>query len=66
MMTDTTAPEGLVWVCTACGKRNSTRTSPGTISEGWDESCMMHAVLCHEDSLTLVSGMVTKGVAVAE
>ncbi len=39
------------WVCTACGKTSSTRY--GFDSEqrqvadpGWDESCMLHAMLC--------------------
>ena len=38
-----TAPEGQVWVCAACGKQSRDR-----YGYGWDESCMLHAVLCFE------------------
>ncbi len=50
----TPAPKGQVYVCGACGKTSPTRygfdadekrVAPG----GWDESCMMHAVLCFVD-----------------
>jgi hypothetical protein len=42
------APEGTIWVCGACGKtaRNS---ATGGVSSGWDESCMLNAVLCKEN-----------------
>jgi hypothetical protein len=39
------APVGTVWVCGACGKQASNRYDGG-ISYGWDESCMLNAVLC--------------------
>lgn len=55
------APSGMVWRCAACGKRSQTRygfVDDGTprggdylpdgtrvADSGWDESCMMHAVL---------------------
>jgi hypothetical protein len=33
------APEGMVWVCVACGKKNKNRTLVG------DVSCFLNAVL---------------------
>lgn len=47
------APEGQVWVCGACGKTSRTRygfdaTNVRVASPGWDESCMLNAVLCYE------------------
>ncbi len=50
----TPAPEGQIYVCAACGKRSRTRygfddnnQNVGP-SHGWDESCMLNAVLCYE------------------
>ena len=49
----TQAPEGQVWVCSACGKRARTRAGfdrsgkSTTIDHGYDSSCMTHAVLCY-------------------
>lgn len=46
------APEGQVWVCGACGKRARSRYGfdaqhqSTAIDRGWDESCMLNAVLC--------------------
>ena len=46
------APDPLVWVCGACGKRARSRYGfdaqerSTAIDRGWDESCMLHAVLC--------------------
>lgn len=43
------APEGMIWVCAACGK--TARDQYGIVGEhsyGWDEACVMHSVLCHE------------------
>lgn len=40
------APPGTVWVCAACGK--TARDRFGTSDFGWDESCMLNSVLCHE------------------
>jgi hypothetical protein len=54
---DAAAPEGAVWICTACGKRASSLTDGG-IDHGWDESCMMHAVLCDAASVELQGGRV--------
>jgi hypothetical protein len=58
------APPGQVWICGACGKRSRTRcgfVDNGTprggdflpdgsrvADSGWDESCMLHAVLISE------------------
>jgi hypothetical protein len=66
-MSNHIAPEGQIYVCGACGKTSRTRYgffSDGTargadfmpdgsrVSErGWDESCMMHAVLCYAGGL---------------
>lgn len=50
----TLAPEGQVWVCGACGKRSRTRYGwdaegkNAFVDHGWDVSCAMHAVLCHD------------------
>jgi hypothetical protein len=45
------APAGQVWVCGACGKRSRDRYGEHPISRGWDEACMLNAVLCLESSL---------------
>lgn len=40
------APEGFIWVCAACGKTAQDRYGlNGIHSRGWDESCMLNAVL---------------------
>ena len=36
------APEGQIWVCGACGKKNKNRVEVG------DESCFLNAVLCYD------------------
>lgn len=43
------APDGQIWVCGACGKTNKTRWSFSGGSHGWDESCMLNAVLVYDD-----------------
>ena len=43
------APEGQVYVCSACGKQSQDQYGDQAISFGWDESCMLHAVLCYVD-----------------
>lgn len=49
---DRIAPAGAVWVCGACGKTASDRYGiEGKYDYGWDESCMLNAVLCGETSL---------------
>jgi hypothetical protein len=40
-----TAREGTIWMCGACGKTNKDRYQVG------DESCYMHAVLVHVNSI---------------
>jgi hypothetical protein len=47
------AAEGTMFVCAACGKRSRDRYGFDPIDPGWDESCMLHAVLCREDSLVM-------------
>lgn len=47
------APEGQVYVCGACGKTSYTQygfdeNDQSQADSGWDESCMMNAVLCYE------------------
>lgn len=42
---DLPAAPGTTWVCAACGK--TSRTRYGLDEAGWDEACMMNAVLCH-------------------
>ena len=56
-MANEIAPEGFVWVCGACGKRSKTKygfdnnNARTNIDYGWDESCMMNAVLCEVEDL---------------
>jgi hypothetical protein len=52
---NTVAPEGFVFVCSACGKRSRDKFGTQPISSGWDESCMLNAMLCEESALTLDS-----------
>lgn len=55
------APEGTVWVCTACGKRSRDKYGDDAVDKGWDVSCFLHAVLCDESSLQFgEDGRVTK------
>ena len=55
------AGDGEIFVCGACGK-----TSKDLYGEdmddgfGWDESCMLNAVLCEEDSLVYENGRIVK------
>lgn len=47
------APEGQIYVCGACGKTSYTRygfdeNDQSQADSGWDESCMLNAVLCYE------------------
>lgn len=50
----TPCAEAHVWVCGACGKTSRTRygfnaADQSVASPGWDESCMLNAVLCHRE-----------------
>ena len=52
-MSNEQAPDGHVFVCGACGKTSRWRygfdlAGKNDASLGWDESCMMHAVLVRE------------------
>jgi hypothetical protein len=44
----TTAGEGEVFVCLACGKRSKDRYGSKALDRGWDASCMLNAQLCYE------------------
>lgn len=56
------APDGQVFVCHACGRLSKSLIGDG--STGWDESCMMNAVLCLEASVEVRGRMVIKATAV--
>lgn len=56
------APEGQIFVCGACGK--TSKDLYGGQNSRWDESCMMNAVLCHENSIKKQNGLVTNAKAV--
>jgi hypothetical protein len=43
------APEGQVYVCAACGKTSRDKYGFQKISRGYDESCMLNAVLCYDN-----------------
>lgn len=49
------APDGQVWVCAHCGRRARSRWGfdhqgeSTVIDHGYDSSCSLHAVLCHEE-----------------
>lgn len=50
------APKGTIWVCAACGKTHKDRYGEdGEGDLGWDESCMLKAVLCEEDTYPWVA-----------
>lgn len=48
-MANKTAPDGQIYVCTACGKRSKDQYGEKMIDRGWDCSCMLNCVLCYED-----------------
>jgi hypothetical protein len=54
------APEGFVYVCTACGKRSFDMYGAKPISYGWDVSCSMYATLYPTDKLVVVDGAVVE------
>ena len=46
------APDDGVWVCGACGKTATDRYGlEGPHARGWDESCMLNAVLCKREGI---------------
>lgn len=54
---DRRAPEGAIWICGACGKTSEDRFGMvGEHSAGWDESCMLNAVLVKADSVRRYPG----------
>lgn len=61
MMTDDRmAPDGAMWVCGACGKTSDDRYgTDGEHSHGWDESCVLNAVLCYRPTYFKIGGRVT-------
>jgi len=65
-MSDIRAPEGQIFVCHACGKTSPTLYDiDGAADRGWDESCMMNAILCYAEGLERGDdGRVTKAKAV--
>lgn len=44
------APEGQIFVCGACGKSRK-NLYPQGFEDSWDESCMLNAILCYEESI---------------
>lgn len=60
------AGSGQVYVCGACGKRSRDLFGNQKIDQGWDESCMLNAVLCDEGSLVFENGRVVKADAAKE
>jgi len=47
------AKAGSVYVCGACGKKSKDLYGEGG---GWDESCMLNAVLCNEVTGEVIEG----------
>lgn len=65
------APEGQIYICAACGKTSPTQygfdeNNKKVSDYGWDESCMLHAVLVYTDSIMLQGARVIKAIAVPE
>jgi hypothetical protein len=65
-MANAVAPEGQVYLCTACGKRSRDKYGEKRISHGWDVSCMMNSVLVYEDSIVYENGQIKSAKAVEE
>jgi len=52
------APEGAIWVCAACGKTSKDLYGINEPHDcGWDESCMMNAILCYEEKVLYPDGI---------
>lgn len=58
-MANELAEPGQIFVCTACGKTSVDRYGDLAIDPGWDESCMLHAVLCYADKKFDASGILS-------
>ncbi len=43
------AGDGQLFICGACGKRSRDKYGDYAIDSGWDESCMLNAVLVYAD-----------------
>jgi hypothetical protein len=54
------APEGQIWLCGACGRRNKNKYEVG------DESCYMNAVLVYEKSIMEEDGVLITAEAVED
>lgn len=54
------APQGQVYVCTACGKKSRDLYGDNPLNYGWDASCVLNAVLCYENKLVLQNERVVK------
>jgi hypothetical protein len=47
------APADGIWLCGACGKTAEDRYGiEGRRTTGWDESCMLNAILCKRGHIT--------------
>ena len=51
-MSQHVAPDGMLWVCHACGKTAIDRIDGG-MSRGWDSSCYVSSQLHQKSNLTL-------------
>jgi hypothetical protein len=60
------AGPGEIFVCGACGKRSRDTYGDQKIDQGWDESCMLHAVRCREDLVIMEGGRVVSADAIGE
>jgi transposase-like protein len=65
-MNNKTAIKGQVFVCSACGRRSRDLYGEQAINCTWDESCMLHAVLCYENSISVKNNLVVYAEAVKE
>ena len=45
-------PNDCLWVCLACGKTSQDRFGCEGATRGWDESCMLNAVLVEKKDIT--------------
>lgn len=52
-VSDYNAPEGMVWVCLACGKTSVNRMDG---KGGWDESCFLNSALYRNEQLVFAPG----------
>ena len=45
------APEGQIWVCTACGKTAPIRSGGEGATWAWDASCFLNAILVDKSKI---------------